>query len=57
MKVLNQDGMLELGLIVTSNGNEVIGLDGATLLEDFDDGLLNGLTWVINVNKDLLNCI
>ena len=56
-KVLSQNGMLELGLTVTRNRNKVIGLDGATLLEDFDNGLLNGLTWVINVNKDLLNCI
>ena len=56
-EVLNQDGVLELRLTVTSNFNEVIILHSAGLFEHLDNRLLNLLVRIVHMDEDLLDCV
>ena len=53
--VLHQDRVLELTLVLTRNANKVVRLHAAGLLEHLNDGLLNLLVRVVDVDEDLLH--
>ena len=56
-QILAEHRVTELSLTVTGDRDKVICLHTTGLFEDLNDGLLDLLVRVVDVNEDLFDCV
>ena len=56
-EVLNKQGVGALRLVVPRNVNKIVSLHAAGLLEHLDDGLLDCLVRIVDMDEDLLDSV